>query len=88
MVEEGLQGLKVFPNPTSDVINISLDLEEGTTFVQYFLTDVHGRILNIQTFKNSWDQNQCIDVKQFPAGTYFLTVKTNKGSETKRFVKR
>jgi hypothetical protein len=88
VVEQGLDGLKVFPNPTSDVLNISLDLEEGTNFVQYFLTDIHGRILNIQTFKNDWDQNQCLDVAKYPAGTYFLTVKTNKGSETKRFVKR
>lgn len=73
---QGLLSLAVFPNPTSDVLNISTDSKiRGIELV-----DLKGNKMPIL-----YDENK-IDVSEFPAGTYFLTLVTEEGRTVKKFV--
>lgn len=67
----------IYPNPTSEVLNIQT--EEFINYVTIF--SVSGKQL-IQTSSTS------IDVSLLHSGTYFVELQTNKGKETKLFIKK
>ncbi len=71
-----LNTLKVYPNPTSEMVNITLDnLQRVTVY------NNHGRIVLV-TFQNSFS------ISQLQSGIYFVEVKTNKGTTIKKIVKK
>ncbi|MBP6387217.1 MAG: T9SS type A sorting domain-containing protein, partial [Pseudarcicella sp.] len=71
---------KVFPNPTTDKINIETD---GSPFsVQIF--DITG-ILR-QSHANSSNNNQ-LDISQLPKGTYILNIYSKKKKASFRIIK-
>ncbi len=73
-----LEGIKVFPNPVSDVLYIELPIRETSTFYQVF--DVFGRILEqgeIQQRANSF----VLATTKWQEGTYFIRFE-EKGKET------
>lgn len=78
--------LQIFPNPTTDFLNILLDLETITNDLNITLTDMTGKI--IFRDKQSYIQQKTIqyDIKNLPTGIYFLTLTTEKGQITKKVV--
>ncbi|MCK9616682.1 MAG: putative Ig domain-containing protein [Lentimicrobiaceae bacterium] len=59
------QGARIFPNPTSGLINISLDtLSDKTTIVE--ISNLKGQVILTNTFKN----NIRIDLADKPKGIY------------------
>jgi hypothetical protein len=66
--------IQVFPNPTSEVVNVSL---KENAFVQ--LIDLNGRSLKSWNMMAGTDQ---YELGNIPAGTYFLLFKI--GDETVR----
>lgn len=79
--------LSVYPNPTSDVLNVNFSLETADD-VMYIMTDMTGRVVNILNSKNVTNETQTIDVSNLAAGVYMITAKTSKGTSTERFVKQ
>lgn len=79
--------LSLFPNPTTDLLNMNVSFEEATN-VMYILTDVAGHVLNITNADNVTNDQQTLDVSKLAAGVYMVTAKTEKGTTTKRFVKQ
>ena len=82
--------LSLYPNPTSEVLTMSLKLEERTSYIEYEVTDIQGRRIFNQR-KNGYVEvdNAVFNVTALPAGQYFFTVKTAQGNTTKSFaVKR
>jgi hypothetical protein len=86
-VESDLQGapaVHIFPNPASDWVSVQLDhitLEsmellaaDGRSVAQYDSTSFGG------------DGQAAIPVKNFPAGVYFLRVRSSKGSSVHKLV--
>ena len=73
--------IQVFPNPTNDVINISLDKYK---IKEVFLLDTQGRTILCQS--NLLDKNR-IDLSNFVAGIYFLNIITFEGIINFRIVK-
>ena len=71
--------LSVSPNPTSDLVTITL---EGS-FV-YSLVGVNGAVL---ATKKSVNQAQ-LDLSEFADGIYFLEIQSENGSETVKLVKQ
>ena len=72
--------LKVFPNPTTDVLNISPFI--GT----YTLMDLQGRVLKKEQLNGTWTK---IPVTAYPQGTYLLKLQApNQDSQVLRFIKR
>lgn len=74
--------LLLFPNPAADVINIKVEsVSNGVVSIN----DVTGRLLLTQTMTNGTVK---IDVQQFTAGVYYVTLIEGNGKEwTARFTK-
>jgi len=70
--------LYVFPNPCQGVLQI----KTSETIKEVVITDMNGksRILNIQNFSN------LVNLKGFPRGAYFLSVKTGRRTLTKKII--
>ncbi len=72
--------LDVYPNPTQDNLFVKLHASSPVTAVTVRLMDMLGR--NLFESANSFAENTLITVpmKNFPAGTYLLTVADDKGN--------
>lgn len=67
----------VYPNPTSDIINIEVSNNQP---IKATITSILG-----QTLMSSEDTT--IDISSLTKGTYFITVETESGKETQRIIK-
>jgi hypothetical protein len=67
---------KVFPNPTSDVINVSIKMEEQKELM-LLLLDINGKTVFTGKYSNTIER---IDVTGFAAGVYLLKVTDGKNS--------
>ena len=74
--------IQVFPNPTNDVLNVSLDKYK---IKEVSLLDIQGRVILTQS--NLLDKNR-IDLSNFVAGIYFLNITTFEGTINLRIVKK
>lgn len=63
--------LTVFPNPTSDRLNIESASYEGLNVV---MTDEAGRIVLTESLKS---ENTSFDVSEFSTGSYHLIIQSN-----------
>ena len=75
--------VSIFPNPTSDLINLTFEKYEGFT-LQLF--DISGKLLNQLLLS---DIKTIISVTQYPKGSYLLTLtnKENKNIKTYQIIK-
>jgi carboxypeptidase T len=70
--------VSVYPNPTSEKVNINYLLTENGSLE---ITDSFGRIIYVQTL-NATQQSAKINISDFPAGTYFVSI-ISQGSRSK-----
>lgn len=68
----------LYPNPTSEILHIKTDSKINAVSV----VDMTGRKLNV---KLEGDQ---VDVRELPAGNYFINVETKNGISTEKFIKK
>ncbi|MCH8317196.1 MAG: T9SS type A sorting domain-containing protein [Bacteroidetes bacterium] len=76
--------LKVYPNPTSSVIN--LEVNGNVQSYKLTLTDILGRIVYMHEVKDT-KKTQTIDIQEYPQGIYLLSVETNEMKSTFKVVK-
>ena len=77
---------QIFPNPVEDNINVKALLRNVEDF-EISIVNVLGQ----QVFSKNFDQKELlleIDFSKYPAGTYFLSLKTADGIQTESFVKK
>jgi len=74
--EEAIE-VKVYPNPTSGLVNL-----DGVEIKKVSVVDMVGR--TVATFT---EQSQ-IDIRDLPAGNYTLFIETANGNTTRRIIKR
>lgn len=79
-----LTNVKLFPNPTSNVVNVEYagEAEEVT----YTVIDLNGRVLSSEIRTNVADDVYTYDVSALPAGMYLMNVTSEKGARTISFV--
>ena len=77
LVESSVNKLHVFPNPSKNFVNISL---ENNLPSELILMDISGKILLEKTFTNS----SKINLSNFNNGIYFLKISNNSQITTKR----
>ncbi|MCK9205928.1 MAG: T9SS type A sorting domain-containing protein [Salinivirgaceae bacterium] len=58
-------GIKVFPNPAFDVVNVLFDDQSANA--GFSISDLAGKPVFSCLIKNGWDS---IDISMFSAGTY------------------
>ena len=71
-------GNKVYPNPTESSINI----ESNDEIIDVNIVDLTGKSISLDNFKNN-----SIDLAPLTTGTYFLSIRTVKGTSTIKIVK-
>jgi hypothetical protein len=75
----------LWPNPATDILSIRCNASEfSPARVQILSAD--GRIVE-QTDYNKASKELLIDVSKMAAGIYFITVSTELGSRTEKFIK-
>lgn len=62
-----------FPNPTSDLICLKVENEKFNE-MQYFITDISGKVLQNGKFANETEQ---INFSNYAVGTYLITISQN-----------
>ncbi|MDZ4681190.1 MAG: T9SS type A sorting domain-containing protein [Saprospiraceae bacterium] len=72
--------LSVFPNPASQSVFVSISNLE--THAALHIYDMYGKLILKRTISSSLEE---INVSEFPAGIYLLSINTIKGSVVKRF---
>lgn len=70
--------LYIYPNPTTDILNIKTDSKINKVSV----VDATGRKVNVKLEDNK------IDVRVLPAGTYLISIETKDGISTEKFIKK
>jgi hypothetical protein len=75
-----IENVSIFPNPASDVLNISFNAEASTYNVA--ILDLQGRVLATE----SGSQNVTFPVGELSAGSYLVTISTESGVYTENVV--
>jgi hypothetical protein len=81
------ENFRLYPNPTENSINVEIALD-GVSNVQYMMTDVSGRIVRLANKQNVQNEVVTFGLTDLAPGVYFMTIKTNKGTTTQRFIKQ
>jgi hypothetical protein len=81
---KGLSGVNIYPNPTNNVINVSLD--NITTAVNFTLTSIDGKV--IYQANNVNDTKTAIDISNNAKGVYFLKVEANNQQNIYKVIKQ
>ncbi len=80
---------KLYPNPTTDAINMSFGLQESLSNAVITIFDLQGKLLQSKQVKNIENgQVISLDVSQLPQGLYMATITTETERMTARFSKK
>jgi hypothetical protein len=82
-----LTDLRVFPNPTSGLLDVRLELPEASA-LRATVYDLTGRQLQAYDFGRQLRLNEQLDFSAFPAGIYLLRLHTVDAARTVRIIKR
>jgi hypothetical protein len=74
----------LWPNPTNDLLWINFASVSSNTSVQLISAD--GRVIQQSNFDNT-SSEWLLDIRNISAGIYYVTVTTEAGSTTEKFVK-
>lgn len=74
----------VFPNPTTDVLNVSFDLNDATVLN---VMDINGRIVMSKNI-NGVENMVNVPVSNLASGTYFISISNKDVTHTKTFIKK
>jgi hypothetical protein len=77
--------LRLSPNPTSDFLNVNLDLATSEDAL-ITIASMDGKILDMVELENIQQHSFQLDIQSYTSGTYWLRVGTKEGTRTKKFV--
>lgn len=75
--------LIIYPNPATTSLHLSLDNDKITAFK---ITNIYGQLLIDKTTNE--EEDVTIDIETFKTGTYFIQIKTDQGTSTRKFIKQ
>jgi len=78
--------VNVYPNPTSSVVNVAVELDQMSASIQYEIMDVTGKVLDTHSVKNAQQNTFTYNTAKLSAGTYFVNVITENGRTQSKFV--
>lgn len=77
--------LNVFPNPATDIINITMGLMQ-TEDALVTITDGLGQVVYQRTYQNIKNETRQVDLGHLSGGVYNITLQTNTGTVTQRII--
>jgi len=77
-----LDAITLYPNPTKGIVNIN---SPNTNIISVEIYDITGRKIKEVSFNNNTYQ---IDINPLQSSQYFVNIKTENGSVTKRIIKK
>jgi hypothetical protein len=80
------QALRIFPNPVSDVLNMTVDFAEPTA-ATIAIFDQTGRVIVLEDRPGLMNDQLRYPVANLAPGSYYARISTAQGSLTKTFVK-
>ena len=84
--EKVLSNINLYPNPTSDVLNIDLELTQEAN-VEFMVIDMTGKSVFVRSLSSNEGSNKMsFDMNDLPAGIYMMNVISGKEMITKRFI--
>ncbi|MGK0391587.1 MAG: cytochrome c peroxidase [Maribacter sp.] len=79
-----LDAIKLYPNPAKEVLNVQLNT---VGYAQISISDISGRlVLNKNVIINETGQTEILDISKLVKGYHILTIQTNEGIVSKKFV--
>ncbi len=78
--------ISLSPNPTTDQLNIQLAYKESSNF-RLNINNLLGDLVYFEDFKDVSNINKSLNIKQFPSGTYIVTIANPTGSLSRKIVK-
>ena len=72
--------IKLFPNPTTEIITITLDSDAS-----YYLLSMLGQEVQKGVLVNG---DNTLDISKLSKGLYLLNIKTNRGTINKKIIKQ
>jgi len=81
------QSLKIYPNPSSDVFNLSI---QGITLENFEvgIYNMTGNLVYSKSYKNENFKSLQIDIKEFPVGIYFVKLQNGAEVYTSKIIKK
>ncbi len=73
--------IKVYPNPTNDIIHFDF---AGNEIEQIRILDLNGKLMLIKT---SVDQNETLNLSKFQNGVYFILIRTDKKTIVNKIIR-
>jgi photosystem II stability/assembly factor-like uncharacterized protein len=84
--DNGIEKFEVFPNPSSNYLNIKSINPDNSILTKFIIKDINGKkIFNGDLKGNSLSK---LNITSFSQGIYFITFKNKNGISVKKFVKK
>lgn len=74
----------IYPNPTTDFVNIDLNLNESREYVIISMFNNDGKLVKAEKYEQISKRNISLNVSDLPAGIYNLRLSTDKGYTTQK----
>lgn len=82
-----LSELKLFPNPTTDELNVSLNMKISDN-VNFSIINANGQlVMSADEFLSEGNQQTTLNVSNLATGVYILNIQTEGGVTQRKFVK-
>ena len=83
-----ISGMKMYPNPASESVNITFSSEEGSNAVLSVMNLMGQTVYTMNVNVNEGYNFVNLPVNQFRAGVYMVNIKTSKGTSTQKLIVR
>jgi len=87
-VEATNADINIFPNPAAEYVTITADFDQVENNITYIVTDATGRVVYMENRAGIQNDVLNLDVANYTQGVYFVTIQTENGTSTQRFVKQ
>lgn len=75
----------VYPNPTSDIVNVSVNMNNATKMIRYEIVDVTGKTVVSSAKSNVKSDVFTYNTSKLSNGTYFVNIKSDAGNTQLKF---
>ena len=83
-IKSNTADVNLYPNPASDVLNVTVGLDEKASKVTYKVIDILGKSKVTLVHNNVKDDRFSVSTGELAAGTYFLVINADNKSTTVR----